>query len=216
MNNILLNSLNKKILVITIALLFLGFITQTFRPSSDFSHQKVYMHNGEQLGETTNNFVDVDVEVQFLALEEVERILQNKKYEELYIKTDSKFDQKVENIERYMFARNAPLGHEAEFMVIMANKFNLDYRLLPAISIIESSGGLHLYRKYNAWGWGGAEGFTFENWEHSIYVVSRGMAGYYAMGLDTPIKMAPRYNPHTPEEWGPKVEMVMNRIGPKL
>lgn len=216
MHNILLNSLNKKILAIVLLLFLLGFVTQAFNNNSNIQ-QKAYMHEAEYL--VTKNLqdrADDDLNIQFLPLEEVEKVLQDQEYEILYINTDSNFEQKVKNIERYMGARNAPLEHQAEYMVIMANKFGIDYRLVPAISIIESSGGEHLYRRFNAWGWGGAEGFAFENWEHSIYVVSRGMGGYYSMGLDTPKKMAPRYNPHTPNEWGAKVKMVMERIGPEL
>jgi hypothetical protein len=220
MDNLLLNSLNKKILLIATVLLLLGFTTQAYRYNPNNNH-KVYMHEAETkaseyLSENEKIQYDGGLEIQFLPLDEVENVLKRKEYEALYIQTDPNFYKKVENIERYMTKRNAPLGSEAEYIVTMANKFEIDYRLLPAISIIESSGGLKLYRKYNAWGWGGAKGFTFENWEHSIYVVSRGMAGYYLLGLDTPEKMAPRYNPHTPNEWSGKVRMVMNQIGPEL
>ena len=220
MDNLLLNSLNKKILLIITVLFFAAIFTQgsQYNPAQ---YKKVYMHETQEevIGnlETKDELKETELlNIQFLPLDEVEEVLQRQEYERLYIQSDPNFDKKVENIKNYMSRRNAPLEEMSEYMVIMANKFEIDYRLVPAISIIESSGGLRLYRRYNAWGWGGASGFTFENWEHSIYVVSRGMAGYYSMGLDTPRKMAPRYNPHTPNEWGAKVQMVMNQIGPVL
>ena len=220
MDNILLNPLNKKILAMVVVVFFVGLLTTGFRHSPG-GHQKVYMFEDKKQNlEKVVNEEPLDykspLDIEFLPLGEVEEELQKREYTRLYIKSDPNFDKKVGNIETYMGRRNAPLEDEAHYMVMMANKFEIDYRLVPAISIIESSGGLRLYRKYNAWGWGGANGFTFENWEHSIYVVSRGLGGYYSMGLDTPRKMAPRYNPHTPNEWGAKVEMVMNQIGPAL
>lgn len=220
MDNILLNPLNKKILILVVVVFFVGLLTTGFRHSPG-SHQKVYMYEDKK--QNLEKIVDDEtleytspLDIEFLPLHQVEEELQRREYQTLYVDADPNFGQKVQNIENYMGRRNTPLKDEAHYITMIANKYGIDYRLVPAISIIESSGGLKLYRKYNAWGWGGASGFTFENWEHSIYVVSRGLGGYYSMGLDTPKKMAPRYNPHTPNEWGAKVEMVMNQIGPKL
>jgi|GEM_PF-1716964 len=220
MDGILLNSLNKKILLITVAIVFVGLMTHSYRHGNN-NHQKVYMHEVQKqaekrpLDDESLNYKS-PMDIEFLTLGEVEEVLEKREHERLYINTDPNFEKKVENIQNYMNRRNSPLKDEARYIVIMANKFEIDYRLVPAISIIESSGGLRLYRRYNAWGWGGSNGFTFENWEHSIYVVSKGLSGYYSMGLNTPERMAPRYNPHTPNEWGAKVRMVMNQIGPEL
>ncbi len=220
MDNVLLNSLNKKILLMVMIAVFVGLITHNYRYSPS-SHQKVYMYEVQKQAERKpldEDFLNYKspMDMEFLSLGEVEKVLEKREHTRLYINTDPNFEQKAKNIENYMSRRNSPLKDEARYIVIMANKFGIDYRLVPAISIIESSGGLKLYRRYNAWGWGGASGFTFENWEHSIYVVSKGLSGYYSMGLNTPERMAPRYNPHTPNEWGAKVRMVMNQIGPEL
>jgi hypothetical protein len=155
--------------------------------------------------------------VQYISLEEYDEMRYERYIQKSYIDTDPHFDQKVENIRKFMARRNAPLAEQAEFCVLMANKFDLDYRLVPAISIIESSGGKYLYRPYNAWGWGGSRGFTFESWEDSIYTVTRGISrGYKDRGAVTPQQMAPTYNPHTPNEWGAKVASTMEQIGPPL
>lgn len=117
---------------------------------------------------------------------------------------------KVNSVKSYLSQRNSPLASKAKFLVQSAKYFGIDYRLVAAISIIESSGGIHTYRPYNAWGWGGAEAaFTFKNWEEAIVTVSRGLGGYYARGADTPREIAPTYNPHTPNEWSSKVTHVM-------
>ena len=57
---------------------------------------------------------------------------------------------------------NAPLADYAEKFVEVANKYGLDYRLLPAIATVESSGGKNNFRKYNAWGWGNKSFGSFE------------------------------------------------------
>lgn len=219
MNDILLNSLNKKILGITVLVLIVGLF---FRANiSDKYSEKAYMHETKKKPtELLNrgNFLTEkeDISIQFLPTSEVEQVLKDYEYERLYIKSDTNFDKKVENIKKYLQRRNSPLAEKAEYIVIMANKFHIDYRLLPAISIVESSGGIRLYRKYNAWGWGGSRGFTFDSWDHSIYVVSKGLGRYYKSGAVTPEQMAPMYNPHTPNEWAGKVRGIMNQIGPDL
>lgn len=119
----------------------------------------------------------------------------------------------VDNVKSYLSRRSAPLASEAKFLVQAANYYKIDYRLVAAISIIESSGGKHTYRPYNAWGWGGADNaFVFKSWKHAIATVSLGLSRYYAGGATTPELIAPRYNPHTPREWSRKVTYVMGQM----
>jgi hypothetical protein len=126
------------------------------------------------------------------------------------LKVDSK---KVAKVHGFLLSRGSPLAPKAEFLVRTADKFGLDYRLVAAISIIESSGGKFAYRPYNAWGWGGAVNpFTFSSWEDAIYTVSLGLSRYASSGLVTPAQIAPRYNPHTPQHWSRKVASVMEQI----
>ena len=120
--------------------------------------------------------------------------------------------KKVQKVERYLRARGAPLADKAEYLVKAAQVFNIDYRLVAAISVVESGGGKHAYRPYNAWGWGGSKGYSFSSWEQGIYTVSKGLARYYANGATTPSAIAPTYNPHTPNEWARKVQSIMNQM----
>jgi hypothetical protein len=125
-----------------------------------------------------------------------------------------KVDQrKVKAVRNYLAGRGSPLASKAEYLVKTADEFGIDYRLVAAISIIESGGGKYTYRPYNAWGWGGSViPFTFKSWEEGIYTVTRGLSKYKASGLVTPKQIAPRYNPHTPNEWSRKVEFVMSQM----
>ncbi|OGC42218.1 hypothetical protein A3K02_01545 [candidate division WS6 bacterium RIFOXYD1_FULL_33_8] len=123
---------------------------------------------------------------------------------------DSETLRKVNNIRTYLQKRNSPLADYAEVFVDAANTYGIDYRLVAAISIIESSGGLHTFRTYNAWGWGK---MNFDSWEEGIWTVSKGLGNYYAKGADTPSEIARSYCPPSASSWASKVTSVMNLIG---
>lgn len=117
---------------------------------------------------------------------------------------------KVNSVRSYLSRRNSPLADYSEYLVRTADEFGIDYRLVAAISVIESGGCIHMYRPYNCWGWGGANGYSFSSFEDSIYTVTKGISTGY--GNVSPLVMAPSYNPHTPHLWGPKVVNVMNQM----
>ena len=119
--------------------------------------------------------------------------------------------QKAQKIETYLRVNrgNAPLAKHAEKFVEVANKYGLDYRLLPAISVMESEGGKKLFRPYNAWGWGKS---GFANWKEGIYSVSKGLGKYYSNGLTTPKLISKYYCPPSADGWANKVQYVMNEI----
>jgi hypothetical protein len=124
-------------------------------------------------------------------------------------KEEIAFNKKVSNIESYFIKRDAPLAKYAEEFVKAAEHYNIDYRLVAAISIIESSGGKHTFKPYNAWGWGKS---GFESWKDGIWSVSEGLAKYYASGRTTPQSIAPSYCPPSADAWARKVSYVMNVI----
>jgi len=105
---------------------------------------------------------------------------------------------------------NAPLVDYAEKFVEVANKYGLDYRLLPAIATVESGGGKSNFRKYNAWGWGN-KGFT--SFEEGIEVVGRGLKNNYIdKGRDTVDEIAPVYCPPNASNWVRSVNQFMIEI----
>lgn len=116
---------------------------------------------------------------------------------------------KIDNIESYLSKRHSPLADYAKEFVDTANYYGIDYRLVAAISIVESSGGIHCFRTHNAWGWGKS---GFDSWEDGIWAVSKGLGKYYAGGRDTPEKIAPRYCPPNAQKWGNNVSYIMNLI----
>lgn len=160
---------------------------------------------------STNAFASNDeIQIKEISLTQVEKVSVS------LIDTISSItvpDWKVKRVFNYLNIINAPLAKKAKFLVQAAAYYKIDYNLVAAISVIESTGGKFTYRPYNAWGWGGSSrAFTFRNWEEAIVTVTRGLAGYYDAGLNTPAKIAPRYNPVTPNEWSRKVSSVMSKM----
>jgi len=106
--------------------------------------------------------------------------------------------------------RNAPLADYSEKFVEVANKYELDYRLLPAIATVESGGGKSNFRSYNAWGWGN-KGFT--SFEEGIEIVGKGLkTGYIDKGRDTVEEIAPVYCPPNYKNWARSVNQFMLEI----
>ena len=119
------------------------------------------------------------------------------------------FDRKVSEVRRLLKSYNAPLAANAEDFVRAAEIYKIDYRLMPSISIVESSGGKHLFRRYNPFGWGSK---NYPSFKVAIYDVARGLGNYYKAGRDTPEEIGRRYNPVTPTQWAGKVRKLMGKM----
>lgn len=120
--------------------------------------------------------------------------------------------EKERKIETYLRVNrgNAPLSKYARTFVEVANKYELDYRLLPAIAVMESSGGKSNFKPYNAWGWGRS---TFASFEEGIEAVGKGIkTGYYDKGRNTVELIAPVYCPPNYRAWISGVNQFMSEI----
>ncbi len=124
-------------------------------------------------------------------------------------KTQATYERKVDKIRKYLSSRGSPLAEYSEEFVKAADHYGIDYKLVAAISIVESGGGKHNFRSHNAWGWGKS---GFNSWTEGIWTVSKGLSKYYAGGRTTPSTIAPSYCPPTAESWASKVSYVMSVI----
>lgn len=134
------------------------------------------------------------------------------KYEKVSVedpRDTEKFKKKVTAVRKFFNSYNAPLAANAEDFVRAADMYGIDYRLMPAISINESSGGKFLFRQYNPFGWGRS---GYPSFTAAIYDVARGLSLYYKSGLRQPEQIAYRYNPATPKEWGASVRYLINKM----
>ncbi|MBN2100425.1 hypothetical protein JW710_00820 [Candidatus Dojkabacteria bacterium] len=116
-------------------------------------------------------------------------------------------EAKAQRVRNFYARWNSPMAANAYYIVEVSDLFGLDYRLLPAISIVESSGGIHCFRSYNPFGWGQR---GFNSFNEAIYTVGYGLR--YGYGTSNPYAIAPTYNPVTPDAWGAKVNALMNQI----
>ena len=118
--------------------------------------------------------------------------------------TSRKVDRR-EVLKAFLEKYNSPMIDSVDTFISVADKYNLDYRLLPAISCMESTcGNRILPNSYNAWGWGiyGNNAIYFKSFDEGIETVGKGIyEGYVKKGLDTPAKMAPIYTPPRPGHW---------------
>jgi hypothetical protein len=121
-------------------------------------------------------------------------------------------DKRIVRLESFLVSKNSPLASYAREFVFSADRFGFDWRLLPAITGVESSFGRAIPSgSYNAYGWGNGR-IYFSSWPESIEVVSQALfENYYQKGLDTPEKIGPVWAPPSPD-WASKVRVVMNWI----
>ncbi|HUD09543.1 MAG TPA: hypothetical protein VMR77_01945 [Patescibacteria group bacterium] len=91
-------------------------------------------------------------------------------------------DTRVKILTNYLKQYDSPLVPYAADFVETADKYNLDWRLVAAISGVESTFGKEIPgNSYNAWGWGvyGNNVVNFKSWDDGIETVSQGLRERY-------------------------------------
>jgi len=120
-------------------------------------------------------------------------------------------DPRLRRLQEFFGERDCPLREAAADFLIAADRNDLDWRLLPSISIIESSGGKD-YRKNNVFGWDSCrEGFT--SVREGIQFVAAQLANskrYKDKSLDNKLST---YNPLP--DYPQRVKAVMHALGAK-
>jgi hypothetical protein len=77
------------------------------------------------------------------------------------------------------FMQDSPMLPYAQLIITEADKYHMDYRIVPAIAMCESNLGKHIPSSdsYNAWGiavyTGQQNGAKFANWEQAIIWVNK-------------------------------------------
>jgi hypothetical protein len=105
-------------------------------------------------------------------------------------------------------------------VVDSADKYGLDYRLIPAIAMEESTGCRNAPKNsYNCWGFGiyGKKVTKFDNYSQAIDTVTKTLANQYkANGLETPEQIMTRYTPGSNGSWAKGVTNFMNQLAISL
>ena len=121
-------------------------------------------------------------------------------------------DFRIIKLQAYMDSRGSPLSVYAEDFVGQADKLGLDWKLVAAISGVESNFGKFIpARSFNAWGWANGS-YRFRSWEEGIEIVSESLKkNYYERGLLTPGQIGPVYAPPS-STWAGKVQYFINEF----
>ncbi|MFA6424435.1 MAG: hypothetical protein WCV83_03960 [Candidatus Magasanikbacteria bacterium] len=123
--------------------------------------------------------------------------------------------EKAQRLDAYFSKRDMPLaGYGIEF-VRAANKYNVDWRLIAAIGVRESSGGKHMMNN-NPFGWGSAK-IKFDDFSEAIDVVTSNLGGFnpntarYYKNTDTKKKLW-YYNGTVMPTYPAEVISIMNMV----
>lgn len=120
-------------------------------------------------------------------------------------------------VERFLRENSSPMQGLGDKFVKIADKYQLDWRLLPAIAFQESNLGKKVPKNsFNPFGWavytGKNSGANFSSWENGIETVASGLKqNYIDQGLNTPAKIMLKYTDSV-GTWAPAVETAMAMI----
>jgi len=91
-------------------------------------------------------------------------------------------DSRTKILGEFLGKYNSPLAPFAADFVEIADKYNLNWKLVAAISGVESTFGHQIpYESFNGWGWGiyGDNMIRFSSWTEGIETVSEGLRTSY-------------------------------------
>src|SRR5262249_29143298 len=78
-------------------------------------------------------------------------------------------DQRAVILKDYLAQYNSPLENHAQDFVDAADSYGIDWKLVPAISGVESTFGKAIPGGFNGWGWGvyGTQAIYFKSWREA-------------------------------------------------
>lgn len=125
-------------------------------------------------------------------------------------------DARPEILRRFLEMHDSPLATHSQALVDVADNYNLDFRLLPAISMQESN----LCKKipqdsYNCWGFGiyGDKVTKFDSYEQAFEAVAKTLRSKYVdKGLLTPEEIQSKYTPSSNGSWARSVSHFMEQM----
>ena len=119
-------------------------------------------------------------------------------------------DPRTARLREYFQQRDCPAVVYAKDFILAADRHNLDWRLLPSLSMVESSGGKAL-KNNNMFGYDNCN-TRFASMREGIYFVADVLANsdtYKDKSLDGLLRT---YNPRM--EYAPRVKAFMSQLGP--
>jgi len=125
-------------------------------------------------------------------------------------------DARIEIVSNFLQKHNPELLPFVQNVIDSADKYNLDFRLVPAIGMQESN----LCKKapkdsYNCWGYEiyGNKTKKFKSFPSAIEAVSQTLSeDYIKIGLVTPEQIMKKYTPGSNGSWAKGVSHFMNQL----
>jgi hypothetical protein len=121
-----------------------------------------------------------------------------------------KRDPRFERLKAYLSKRESPTVDLTADFIAAADRYSLDWRLLPAISVVESGAGKR-YKNNNIFGWASCE-VRFPTISYGIHYVASRLAESELYRDKTTEEKLRLYNPY--DFYPGRVRSVMRAIGP--
>lgn len=116
-------------------------------------------------------------------------------------------NQWAPRIDGFLASQGSPMAGYGSLFASSAWDNGVDPRWSPAISIVESSGGIYCFQPYNAWGWGS---MSFGSWEEAIPAHVAYLQSMYGGSLT--YSAAQKYCPPNADFWYNRCMSLMNSI----
>lgn len=130
-----------------------------------------------------------------------------------YFMDSSEKDSRIAILKAFFRKHNSPLYDHADFIVKISDEYGLDFRLIPAIAMQESTACKVIpHNSHNCWGWGiyGNKITRFESYPEAIETVAKGLkTNYIDKGLTTPEAIMAKYTPSSNGSWARGVSNVL-------
>ena len=120
-------------------------------------------------------------------------------------------DWRLTRLKQYFRTHRSPLEKVSGQFAAAADRYSLDWRLLPSLAVIESAGGKR-YRRNNIFGWKSGRA-RFKSLDHAIdYVASRLSESPLYRGKPVS-ELLQKYNPARPI-YARKILQIMDSLAP--
>jgi hypothetical protein len=119
------------------------------------------------------------------------------------VKLQVEREERAAKIDAYFTKNKMPLAGHGMDMVLAAEKYDLDWRIIPAMAARESTGGKFACKKYpeNAWGWHSCKAGLGGSTENAIELIAQHISGShpntkrYYENKTSPKEILQVYNP---------------------
>lgn len=125
-------------------------------------------------------------------------------------------DMRITVVREFFKKHKSALTPFANDVIVAADKYDIDYRLIPAIAMQESNLCKKIIKdSYNCWGFGiyGKKVTRFDNYNEAINTVTKTLAVQYkSKGLETAEEIMSKYTPGSNGSWAKGVNQFMNQL----